>query len=99
MAAYWLSFRLESDNTYSERYDALVEAVRLQSSKWWLETSSFFVFESANGIDSVASKVKAAINPSKNIILLGMPDYKAARLIGASTDEDILSLMPFIKKV
>lgn len=98
MAVYWLSFRLADDDDYQARYDALEEAVRTQATKWWLETSSFFVFESAQNIDSAASSVKKAINPVKDIVLIGMAEYKSGRLIGASEDSDIFKLMPFVKK-
>lgn len=98
MATYWLTFRLAADASYDRRYEALVETVRNQTKKWWLETSSFFLFESDGDIDAVAKSVKAAINPSTDIVLIGMPDYKSARIIGASTDKDLFELMPFTKK-
>ncbi len=98
MAVYWLSFRLEDDSDYPNRYQALTDAIQGMTKKWWLETSSFFVFEAEPNIDGVAATVKKAIAPSKDIVLIGMPDYKSARLIGASKDDDIFKLMPFTKK-
>ena len=99
METFWLSYRLEDDSSYSQRYDKLIETVDALSTKWWLEPSSFIVFASAVGIDTVAAKVKAAINPRTDIAVIGMPDFKSARLIGVSHDEDIFDLIPFIKKV
>lgn len=99
MATYWLSFRIKDDATYSERYNALVETVRVNSSKWWLETSSFFVFNSSDGIDDLATAVKYAIDEAIDIVLIGMPDFKSARLIGANKDQDIFALIPFVKAV
>lgn len=98
MAAYWLTFRIEQDSTYSTRYEKLIDAIRGIASKWWIEPTSFLLFESSLGIDQVASTVKSAINPRTDLALVGMPDYKSARIIGASTDDDLFDLMPFTKK-
>jgi hypothetical protein len=98
MSVYWLTFRIENDAGYRNRYDALIEAIRVISSKWWVEPTSFLLFESARDIDGVAAVSKAAINPRIDMALVGMPDFKSARLVGASTDQDIFALMPFTKK-
>lgn len=97
MNTYWLSFRLNDDAAYGRRYDELIDTVRQRASKWWLESSSFIVFASGDGIDSLAASLKTAIDASKDLIVLGMPEFKSARLIGASNDPDIYDLMPFIK--
>ena len=97
MAVYWLTFRLASDATYSDRYDALKESIRGMASAWWYEPSSFFLFESSEDIDRVAANVGSVINAAKDIVLIGMPDYKSARVLGASTDKDLFKLMPFTK--
>jgi hypothetical protein len=96
---YWLTFRLADDATYSTRLDKLTKAVQdVTAGTWWVEPTSFLLFQSASDIDAVAAIVKAAINPAKDIVLIGMPDYKSARIIGASTDPDLFKLMPFTKK-
>lgn len=99
MATHWLSFRIADDRTYRQRYEALVAAIQTHSTKWWLDTSSFFVFESVHSIDTIASAVKEAIDEDTDVILIGMTDFKSARLIGANQDKDIFDLIPFVKKV
>ncbi|MFN3764510.1 MAG: hypothetical protein ACK4R3_02965 [Aliihoeflea sp.] len=99
MATHWLSFRLADNSTYSERYDKLLEAIRERSSKWWLETSAFLVFDTTHDIDQIAAAAKAAVDPRFDIVLIGMTDFKSARLIGASQDKDIFGLIPFVKNV
>ena len=99
MATYWITFRLAENATYTRRYDELVNAVRLLSTKWWVDATSFIVFASNETIDSVAETVQNAINLKTDIAVVGMPDYKSARLIGETDDEDIFALIPFIKKV
>jgi hypothetical protein len=94
---FWLSFRLADDASYDRRYDELIDAVRQRASKWWLESSSFIVFASAHGIDSIAAAIKAAVNERTDVVIIGMPDFKSARLIGGN-DNDIFDLMPFIQR-
>lgn len=99
MATHWLTFRLEDNATYSDRYDALIETIRERSSKWWLETSAFLLFDTGYTIDQIATDVKGVIDPNRDIILIGMPEFKSARLIGNSQDRDLFDLVPFVKKV
>jgi hypothetical protein len=97
-ATYWLSFRIADDATYEDRYNALVGSINSVSSKWWVDTTAFFVFRSETNIDDLATRIKSTINPTKDIVLIGMPDFKSARIIGAYQDPDIFDLMPFTKK-
>jgi hypothetical protein len=95
---YWLSFRLRHDSSYADRYDNLVDAVkRLSGGSWWVETSAFAVFMCELEIDSVASLVNDALDPSTDVALLGMSDFKSARVLGASIDPDIYTFMPFAR--
>lgn len=95
---YWLSFRLEDNRSYRARYDALMDAVQQLSQKWWVEPSSFLVFSSSESIDSVAAAVKAAVDPNVDLVTIGMPDYKSARLIGNNGDPDVFDLIPFMRR-
>jgi len=98
MSAYWMTFRLENDPQYAQRYDSLVETVRDMAQRWWIESTSFLLFETALSIDEVAAKVKSALDTAKDLALIGMPDYKSARVVGASQDGDLFTLMPFTKR-
>ncbi|MCA0058387.1 MULTISPECIES: hypothetical protein [unclassified Mesorhizobium] len=99
MATYWLSFRLQDDRTYNQRYENLTETVERLSTKWWVEASSFIVFASEAGIDKIASEIADVIYIDTDLVIVGMPEFKSARLIGHHEDDDIFELMPFIKKV
>ncbi|MCR4265341.1 hypothetical protein [Nitratireductor sp. ZSWI3] len=99
MATYWLSFRLQDDSTYNQRYKDLTDTVQRLSTKWWVEASSFIVFASAADIDKIASEIADVIYVDTDLVIVGMPDFKSARLIGHHEDDDIFELMPFIKKV
>lgn len=98
MSVYWITFRLEQNTTYDDRYKALIDTVDKMKSMWWGETSSFILFEAEKTIDEVAAAIKKAINASTDIVLIGMSDYKSARVIGPIKDQDLFKLMPFTKK-
>ena len=97
MATYWLSFRIEDNRTYAQRYEALVDAVRQVSTKWWVDTTAFLVFESSSGIDAIAAAVEAAVDTSVDVVLIGMTDFKSARILGNNQDNDIFAVIPFLK--
>jgi D-aminopeptidase len=100
MATYWLTFRFHDNATSDERRDELYEAISQLATKWWIEPTSFLVFDSGHGIDSIAAKVKAAINPSIDLVLIGMPEVKSCRLIGKSDEyQTLVELVPFVKRV
>jgi hypothetical protein len=96
---YWLTFRIHDDATSDHRRDKLYETINNLSSKWWIEPTSFVAFSSEQSADTIAAKVKASFNPAIDMALLGMTDFKTARLIGKSDDRDIYELIPFLKKV
>ena len=99
MAVYWITFRLEDDARYRERYDNLQQAINDLSTKWWVDPSSFYLIESDLKIDQVAASLKNAVNVRTDIVLIGSPNTKHARLIGQTNDQDLFELMPFTKKV
>jgi hypothetical protein len=45
------------------------------------------------------SRRQDTVDPRRDIVLIGMTDFKSARLIGNSQDKDIFELVPFITKV
>ncbi len=100
MAVFWVTFRIKKDSTYDQRYEALkaaVEAVK-EGTRWWIEPTSFFLFKSQHTIDQVAARVKSALNTSSDMALIGMPEFKDARVVGKLEDEDLFQFMPFTKR-
>lgn len=98
MAVFWITFRIADDDTYVERYTALVDAIKGNSSKFWEEATSFILFESAQNMAGITERVKAAIDDSRDLVLIGMPDFKSATVIGPVADQDLFKLMSFTKK-
>lgn len=96
---YWITFRIEENGSAASRRDALYEAVQslTPDGKWWVEPTSFILFSSEEEIGSVADTVRAVIDESQDIVLIGMPDFKSARIIGAWTDQDLTKFLPFVR--
>lgn len=101
MTTYWVSFRIAEIGDYQSRYDALHESVQeiIHPGRWWVETTSFYLFESAKGADAIATHLKSAINPARDLVLLGSVDKKICRVIGNNTDDDIYDIVDFAKRV
>lgn len=97
MAVYWMTFRIANDANYEKRYAAVTTAINSIASKWWVEPTSFLLFESEKNIDGVVGAVKPKMG-SNDLALIGMPDFKTARVIGKVEDQDLFVLMPFTKK-
>ena len=97
---YWVTFRLEKDSTWQERYTALDSAISdaTADQKWWKEPTSFYLFRSELGIDEIVALIKEAISAQTDVVVIGMPDYKSARVIGTVEDDDIFTLWDWVQQ-
>lgn len=97
---YWVTFRIADTGDYDSRYQQFVDAVRgVTDAMWWTEPTSFILFRSNHGIDDIASALAAPLRLSEDLAVVGMPEFKDARAIGATKDGDLFKLMPFTKKL
>lgn len=101
MATYWVTFRIEDvivgGNTYDDRRTAFYKAIEKICTKWWLPSTSFVVFESDTDINSVCAAIRAPLSRAHDLFLLGMPEFKSARIFGKNDDNDIYDLIDFLK--
>jgi len=105
MTSYWLSYRIHDkdgwEDTYDERRQELIDEIKNScgnGSNWWFTTTSFFIFESSESIDTLVTRVKRAIAESVDLVVVGMNDKKGGRVIGHCPDKDIFALAPDMKK-
>ncbi len=104
MAVFWITFRISektvSGRSYETRYTDLVEAIQTSAAgtKYWQEPTSFLAFESIHPIETLAARFKAKIAPSYDLFLLRQMDVKDAMICGQFDDQDIFTLMPYLKK-
>lgn len=87
MATHWITFRIASGSvggrSYDERYQALVESVKIHASGgWWFEPTSFWLIGSNSTRSQIAASIKAAIAPSKDLALIGSMDTTGAICVG-----------------
>ena len=83
---------------YTTRYSEFLEAVRQQTTKWWPEPTSFICFASDLDIDTICGRLKRPLSVDHDLFLIGMPEFKSARIWGHNPDNDIYELIPFLKK-
>ena len=97
---YWVTFRLEEDSTWKQRYNALDSAISdaTEGGKWWKEPTSFYLFRSELEIGDLVTAIKGAISTRTDVVVIGKPDYKTARVIGTVEDDDIFTLWDWVKK-
>ena len=103
MTIYWITFHIEDEivggKNWNDRYNALIAAIELSSTRLWYETTSFIAFDSISSIDGLAYKFKATIAPSKDLFLLRVMDSRSARICGRITDQTIFKAMPYVEVI
>ena len=97
MATYWITFRLGEVGDYNTRYDNLIEAINSSASLVWEEPTSFLLIESTATIDELAQLLSAQMDTVHDLVLIGNPNVKQARVIGIVEDENLFRLLPFTK--
>lgn len=96
MSQYWISHTLEDNLKYPARYAALIAEIKASSTSRWDETTSFHLVESSLSIDALAAKLKNAIDPSTDTILIRYVGHRSARYIGRIIDlKKLLTFLPY----
>lgn len=97
MSVYWITFRIAEDGNHDDRYDNLLDAIKKSSTMIWEEPTSFLLVESEKTIDDLAAILRTKVNSIHDIVLIGNPNVKQARVIGIVVDENLFEMMPFTK--
>lgn len=103
MSTVWLTFRLDArkigSRNYDERREALYEAIAKHASKWWLDPTSFVVFESSDHVETIAASCERAIAPTYDMFLIREMDTKTAVICGKVKNKEIFDLIPYLKEL
>jgi hypothetical protein len=67
--------------------------------KYWDQTTSFVIFESASKIGAIARDAKSAIDPRYDLFLIRELDVQNAIICGKNADNDVYELMPYLKNI
>jgi hypothetical protein len=96
MSVFAISFRIEYDDTYNERYESVVETIKTaKKSTYWCEPTSFFLID----YDGTSSELTSQIDryskfaPSKDLLIAINLSAKGFSVIGKTTDRDLQKLM------
>lgn len=99
MAVHWITFRLANETVggrdYSTRYAALVEAVKghRHQGKWWHEPTSFWLVSTDASRAQLATSIRSAIAPSKDLVLIGSMESTGATLVGTASELSTLKAL------
>ena len=100
VAHFWISYRIHSDSTYEERYDALRGAISDAAIREWNETTSFHLIASKMDIDKLGEKLKKTIKTDRDRIVIRRLNAKVAVYIGKFNDLDELKFfMPYAYRI
>lgn len=104
MKTYWVSFTIADEKVdgedYNARWEALYDAVYgMNKGVCWEETTAFILFQTDIKIDDVMRKLKAAVSPEHDIVLVRYLDHANARFFGPVVDVEALKkLIPYIER-
>ncbi|MDM9619062.1 hypothetical protein [Rhizobium sp. S96] len=77
MATYFLSFRIAdktvNGKTYSERREAMINAVHSQGNGFWEGTTSFICLESPLSTWNIAAKASAPLSKNDDMLVIFDP--------------------------
>lgn len=97
MAVFAITFRIETDSTYSERYDSLVEQIRKVAigGLVWDEPTSFSLIESSKTSKDLCDSLyfNSKIIDSKDMVLVVNLSQKGYGQYGAKYPNTLDSLM------
>lgn len=103
MTKFWGTFRIEErtigTRTAAQRRADLYKVIGDRSTSWWLEPTSFMLFESTFTIDQLMAAAYAAIAPTADLFVVRHLGVAEARAIGRIENEKLLvQFMPYIKR-
>jgi hypothetical protein len=101
---YHVTFRIADKTiggkTYSDRYAALIDALRNEGMGYWEETTSFFLVESPHSTPQVAAKAATALSAQHDMFLVYDPSDMSASYFGPFEHVDVLKgFLPKLKKL
>lgn len=94
----FVAFRLQQDSTYTDRYDALMDAISLHAAqKWWTPLTSMVVFPSSRHPSELATALEPVINKRTDLVVVGSLTHKSLVVIGNNPDDDIYTFVDFAR--
>jgi hypothetical protein len=97
MALFAITFRLDQDSTYAERYKSVTQAIAKQdtSNKHWSEPTSFFLITSSLNSKGLAEAIDAnsSFANDRDLLLVINLTKNGYHPIGLVKDKDLYEIM------
>lgn len=96
MPRYAVSFRIDYNATYQERYDSFCEEVRRGAATWWAGTTSFFAVQSSDDLDTFCNRIyyRSKFSAACDVFLVVNIETGAGRSKGPVPDRDLYRAFP-----
>lgn len=100
MHTYWMTYRLADDGHFVARSQQLTALINsLSEGARWAEPHTFLIFKCKLAIDDLATRLKPALEHRDDVLLLGMTEFKEARVVGCPRQASLYALMPHAQDV
>lgn len=96
MSIFAITFRIERDAGYADRYDSVISAIKSEtSSTYWDEPTSFFLIESSKNSEGLADSINArsTFSESRDLLLVVNLSQRGYKALGKVEDADLHRLM------
>lgn len=97
---YWINFRLGEGGEQAARRDALDSVLSKlagpQDARWTV-TDGFLLLQSVYPLGTVATRIKAAIDPAADMAVIGMLGFDKGWVLGEVEDPRIFDMAPGMK--
>jgi hypothetical protein len=95
----WATFRLNDDQTYDQRYRALVEAVNKLIVGCWAEPTSYWAIDTNLSLIQAMARMAAPLDAKMDLLVLGSRDAPGVLYFGRLENPDAFkSLFPNAQK-
>ena len=99
-AHYWISYQIYNDASCEDRTDAMLEAISDSAEGTWRETSAFYLIETSLDITALARRIKAAVDPARDKVIVRRLNSRSAVCIGRFHDlAELKVFMPYISRI
>src|SRR4051794_40790490 len=96
MSRYAVTFRIHTDDGYSDRYSSFTDQVKKGTTYWWAGTTSFYAVQTTEKLDDYCRRiyVHSDFNATKDIFVVVNVETGAGRAKGTITDKDLFKAFP-----
>lgn len=96
MSRFAVTFRINSDSGYSDRYESFTEQVKKGATYWWAGTTSFYAVQTLESLDAYCSRIYlySKFDASKDVFVVVDIETGRGKSRGPVPDKDLYRAFP-----